>query len=609
MSDSARGPAIHACQLGYLCDSRKRIALAVEVAGGLAGGAAGFEIQDMSRIDAQALDGRESWKTVFRGPLSAHAGPMGAYLVGDFSDLRSPGVYRAALPGRAGFSYPFVISDGAFSRLPSLFLDYVHSRRCGDFEDELRGPCHLDDGRRSDTGEQADAAGGWHDAGDLRKWMATTTLPILSFFELRSRLAFSRNNWRERPHEDDLLAEAAWGLRWILKMQDPATGMFFEDVGGGVESGREPGASWWSENHAGCCADNAGNYFSDNRPASGDERMVRARYNPIAQYVNATILLDAIEQFHAHYPAFSALCREAALRCWTFMKARRRDEFHGWTSVLSWRLLAALRLHAMGVVAESEVAALVSVLLDLQSREGGFWFMDTGRTEPYRGIVNAAQPSIALSAFIENDYEHPLAAQARDSLERHWESFAAPLLATNPFGMMPYGLYRSPRAGEDVYHEASGPGMGGLCYRFFMPASAHGAASAHGVVNHGLASHWTSWAHAFSSLARVLERRDCRHAAFDQLAWLMGNNPLNASAVSGVGYLNVVPYSNFQGPMPGGFCNGPRGRPDDSMEADLEGTIQWSTGEYWMVPLANSLLALAGLIPMGVLPSKKLGAR
>ncbi|MCX7040002.1 MAG: glycoside hydrolase family 9 protein, partial [Spirochaetes bacterium] len=247
----ARGPAIHASQLGYLCDSRKRITLAAEGAAG----AAGFEIQDMSRIDAQALDGRESWKTVVRGPLSAHAGPMGAHLVGDFSDLRAPGVYRAALAGRAGFSYPFVISDGAFSRLPSLFLDYVHSRRCGDFEDELRGPCHLDDGRRSDTGELVDAAGGWHDAGDLRKWMATTTLPILSFFELRSRLAFSRNNWRERPHEDDLLAEAAWGLRWILKMQDSATGMFFEDVGGGGEARREPGASWWSENHAGCYAD------------------------------------------------------------------------------------------------------------------------------------------------------------------------------------------------------------------------------------------------------------------------------------------------------------------------------------------------------------------
>ncbi len=48
--------------------------------------------------------------------------------------------------------------------------------------------------------------------------------------------------------------------------------------------------------------------------------------------------------------------------------------------------------------------------------------------------------------------------------------------------------------------------------------------------------------------------------------------------------------------------------------------MDWTTGEYWMAPLASALLALAGLIPAGglsggisgghagVLPSSKLGA-
>ncbi len=191
----------------------------------------------MARIAADGLGTRESWASVFRGTLARHDGPMGSWLVGDFSGLRAPGVYRAALPNGA-FSFPFVISDGVWSPLPSLFLDYVHGRRCGDFDDDIRGPCHLDDGIRSDTGAHLDAAGGWHDAGDLRKWMVTTPLPILGFFELRSRQGFSRNDWRERPHEDDLLAEASWGLRWILKMQDQGTGMFFEDVGGGGDGRR-----------------------------------------------------------------------------------------------------------------------------------------------------------------------------------------------------------------------------------------------------------------------------------------------------------------------------------------------------------------------------------
>ena len=252
----------------------------------------------------------------------------------------------------------------------------MHGRRCGDFEDGLRGPCHLDDGIRSDTGAQVDAAGGWHDAGDLRKWMVTTPMPILGLFELRTRQGFSRNAWRERPHEDDLLAEASWGLRWILKMQDPASGMFFEDVGE-VFLANLPGHRVVAREPRRLLRGQRGQWLTDNRRASGDERRVRVQYNPIVQYVNTTILLDAVDHFHPHYPAFSTLCREAALQCWVFMKGRKRDEFHRWTSVLSWRLLAALRLHAMGVVAESEVAALVSVLLDLQSPEGGFWFMDS----------------------------------------------------------------------------------------------------------------------------------------------------------------------------------------------------------------------------------------
>ena len=73
--------------------------------------------------------------------------------------------------------------------------------------------------------------------------------------------------------------------------------------------------------------------------------------------------------------------------------------------------------------------------------------------------------------------------------------------------------------------------------------------------------------------------------------------------------------------MPGGFCNGFCGNAEDEVQSDLEGAMDWATGEYWMAPLANALQALAGLVPSGglltalsgaqagVLPSSKLGAR
>jgi hypothetical protein len=266
--------------------------------------------------------------------------------------------------------------------------------------------------------------------------------------------------------------------------------------------------------------------------------------------------------------------------------------------VLSWRLLAALRLHASGRVRESEIAALVSVLLDLQSRERGFWFMDTERREPYRGIVNAAQPVIALASFIESEPTDALVGPAADALRRCRDQYVLPMTATNPFGVMPYGVYSRPRAEGDVYHEW----RDGLVYRFFMPDHAPER------VNHGLSSHWTSWAHGLAMMGRVLEDRDCRNTAFDQLAWLTGCNPLNASMITGLGSRNASPYSRAYGTLLGGFCLGPRGTEQDGIYVDMEGRTVWSSGEYWMVPLANTLLALAELAPAAISSAGKLGS-
>jgi hypothetical protein len=583
-------PLAAATQLGFRCDARKRFV--VDAAAFPGGAPDAFEVQDLAQAAAGAFGAGQNWKPVLRGPLSAHRGPMGDHLVGDFTALARPGCYRIMLPEAAGWSHPFVVSDGVYARLASLALDFVHAQRCGAFEDGFRGPCHLDDGVRSDTGDPVDAAGGWHDAGDLRKWVATTPLPVLAFLALHDRLGFARNHWREKRFEDDALSEAAWGVRWVLKMQDPATGRFWEDVGGGGSARAAPGTRWWVDNHAGVGADNAGNVFTDNRPASGDERSVRVQYNPIAQYVAIALLADAGDRFRGAAPALARQSRDSALACWRAMRAA--DDYHRWTSVRSWRLLAALRLHDRGVVSEDELAGLVAGLLGLQDDRGFFW-MDEDRRDPYRGIVNAAQPALALCSFIERDFENPMVDRARDALERLWEGCIGPLAATNPYGVVPYGLYPAPRTAPqgDVYHEFAP----GLWYRFFMPE--HGPEG----VNHGLAGHWTSWAHALGMMGRVLERPEFRHAAFDQIGWLTGANPLGLSMISGVGVRTAAPCSRFTGVMPGGFMAGPCGTAADTAWADTESRLAGNSGEYWLVPLANTLMALAELLPPGMAPA------
>jgi hypothetical protein len=82
-----------------------------------------------------------------------------------------------------------------------------------------RGPTTLDDGRRTDDGEPMDAAGGWFDAGDTRKWMVHSNLAALAFMEAHDTLPWEFTDWeRVDPGWSPWLIETLWGLEFILKI-------------------------------------------------------------------------------------------------------------------------------------------------------------------------------------------------------------------------------------------------------------------------------------------------------------------------------------------------------------------------------------------------------
>ena len=579
-------PDIITCQAGFGTADRK-IGLFPDA------GVDYFELQDMGQNATEALGAYENWKPVFRGPLSRAPGALGSRLVGDFSAWTKPGIYRLVLPGDAGRSWLFPIHDGVFSGLPRMFLDYLHANRCGDFSNDQRGPCHLDDGILSKSGRQINASGGWHDAGDTRKWMVHSTLPALALAMFKGQHNKSWNHFQDPLWQDDQLAEIAWGVRFILKMQDPRTGMIYEDVGGGGDSRKQPGMSWWYANHSGCCADNAQNRFTDNIPGSGDERFVREAYNPIVQYTNITILLRCAPLLEAGDPGLAALARKAAEFCRSFMAAQTADAFHGWTSVRSWRLLAALAAHA----GEREIMECLDGLVELHDAPTGFWFNDTRRDDYFRGILHSAQPLIALTAWAEAFPAHARRNEIEAILRHCLAAYVEPLRATNPFGIIPFGLYPKPATEGDRYREWNH----GLFYRFFMPALSPQR------VNHGLGGHWTSWAHALAYAGQVFGIADAREAALDQIRWLLGNNPLHVSFVNGIGYNQPMPHSRFLGQLPGAPMIGPRGDANDEFYTDTMGRADWSTCEYWVATGGNMVMALSHLIPKHIPEANKLG--
>ncbi len=546
-----------------------------------------FAVQDMQQVVQEDFRDRENWKTIYKGKLTECEWNSGKYLTGDFSNLTVPGTYRVVVGDAEHWSYQFTISETVFSNLPFLFLDFLHNWRSGDHGLHWRTPCNMDDAVRSDNGKQIDVSGGWNDAGDLRKWMVHTNLPLSGFLDMYLQTGFERKAFaHENVSDNDFITESVWALNFMLKMQDRETGMFFEDVAGGGDARETKDLKWWYENHAGCVADNSENRFTDNMPSSGDERTVRVSYNPIAQYTTIYLLLKAARILPANLQTLAAGCRDSALRGWQYMTAMQSgdDPFHAWTSVISWKLMAASELYRAGEMPAAKILEFTRELLALQSEKYGFWFMNTKKNDPYRGILHSAQPLIALGIVSGLVPDGDIATYIRHSLEICAGRYIKPAAGLTPFRFMPYGFYFIP-ASDEVYHKTGD----GLYYRHFMPDNSAQK------LNHGLNGHWMSWAHALALTGSILHDHELSDLAWEQIFWAFGHNPAMASLVTGTGYNNPMPHSRFFGPYPGGFMSGFIGDRNDRPVLDLEGRAQWNTTEYWNTPLANCLMALAEL--------------
>lgn len=138
----------------------------------------------------------------------------------DFSGLTKTGRYVVKL-GTAK-SLPFTIGDEATAQLPEALLEFMQQQRCG-FNPWLNTNCHQADGRTAygplTNGSPLDARGGWHDAGDLLKYLLTSgnaTAQMLLAYQLG-------------PKTKPLADEARWGLEWMLKLH-PAPDQLYHQV-------------------------------------------------------------------------------------------------------------------------------------------------------------------------------------------------------------------------------------------------------------------------------------------------------------------------------------------------------------------------------------------
>jgi endoglucanase len=139
------------------------------------------------------------------------------------------------------------VSADAYGDLRRALVRALYLQRCGVYLNDRRTGlfhplCHThdawaahdDEGHRQ--GDSIPATGGWHDAGDYGKYVATTAVVVARLLE-----AFERNPADFSSDDSgipesgngipDLLDEAKVGLDWMLKMQRP-DGAVYRKIGG-----------------------------------------------------------------------------------------------------------------------------------------------------------------------------------------------------------------------------------------------------------------------------------------------------------------------------------------------------------------------------------------
>jgi hypothetical protein len=525
-------------------------------------------------------------QALYQGELKKISSRWGPMWQADFGQFQTPGSYQIETDWQ--ISPPFAIRDRVYDRIIAGYLNFLRSQRCGCPVFGVHQTCHLDDGILDTDGSPLPVAGGWHDAGDFRKWLAFTLYHIDALLTLRERVGDDLE--RGGLAQDSLFEEVSWGNSYFHRMIK-ADGQVYEDVAGGsaaAVSSFSYEKDWWFENHPGCFADASDNRWTDNKPNSGDERKIRTTYNPLVQW--AFVHVQSRASRHLPSPE-SHRCLQLAQQAAAF--ARRRG-YDNRTLFLSAELRGNLELLAAGDTSIDR-DALIASARELMQRQAktpqglSGYFMEANASDGFRSIAFAADPALTLLRLWELRSmlgNAPIIEEAKQAVFNFIENYLLADCGSNPFSITPYGVYFDPQHRDRQLFRDAGNGRG---VRTFMhPFNQQG-------IVHGTSSVLMSHAHLLARAAALFDQPAWRAPAERLLHWCLGHNPLNRSLFSGIGYRQPIGYSFRIPQLPEAMVVGFIGRPDDSPYLEESTAIEWSTLEYWGIPYLHAAQAACWL--------------
>lgn len=481
----------------------------------------------------------------------------------DFSDLSEPGIYYLQQGDLQ--SYPFEIGPEIYHQPFVQLLRSYYLQRCGvELQDPVTGishpPCHLLDGTTSlddgfhTAGQQLPATGGWHDAGDYGKYVATTTVTIgrlLNLYETAPQLFADGQLQIPESGNDipDLLDEVKVGLDWLLTMQR-SDGAVYRKLSGQ-------------------------NWPQDVAPQ--DDTQTRMIYgistSDTAKF--AAALAQAARVYRELQPEMAQRYLDAAQNAWSYLQSQRRPRVDE----------RKQDDQGSGRYLYSSIDSEPSLLTDDDDK---FWaahelFLTTGTAEYQAYVVRQINrldytlfewkdPSALAMSTILFDVSRSRSAQYPDAVDR---MVKAKLLARADAALQ--------TVKDSRYHIANSRWIWG----------SNKLAAEEGIT--------------LFLAYRLTAKPAYLSAAIDQLDYVLGRNPFNQSFVSGVGthavkHVNHIFARSQNIKIPGLFVGGPNTMAQDNIAPKDKGLLSYvdddrsySTNEY-AIDYNASLIGLIGMV-------------
>lgn len=472
---------------------------------------------------------------------------LGVFYQMDFSEVNVNGEYVLKYGNICTPS--FLISDTSYDESIWKSVNFLRLLRCGEDIAGVHSACHLNCRSMHPDGSSVPNYGGWHDAGDVSQFEIPTAEMAHAILDLALAVKESDELMYER-----LIEEARVGVNWLLRTR----------FGDGMRA-LAITYSIWRKNVL----------KPDNKTVYSNV----AENGPFENFCASAALAKAYLVYKEEDSVFADWCLRSAKEDFEFAKVGYEQGIY----TKRWGPNIDSQVCGHGAIAACELykCTLDSYYINVAKEYGkvilecqqstdpdwdiplkGFFYEDKEHkwmlTYEHRGHEQSPVQGLAMLCEVaKDDEDYNLWLHG---LELYREYVLKSMSLTKPYGLMPGHVYILDKLNSDRFtipssygtipegmeilrnQARSGKKLADNVYLRIFPVA---------VQRRGYHATLLSKTKAISLIANILNDKELKQIAIDQLEWVMGKNPFASSTMYGCGYNYHPLYVAFSRQMVG----------------------------------------------------------